>query len=306
MRAAIVDADGGIHARSDCPTEPERGIDDAAGRLLDMIQPLIDRARPAVVRGIGISSAGPIDPREGIYNHPPNLTGWHGRSMKPALAEATGLPVLIGHDAHIAALAESRFGAAVGASEVVYVTVSTGIGGGMISNGQPVNGAHGLAGEIGHLIIDPQGPSCNGGCHGCLEVFASGGGAAREAKRRIQSGEETRILDLAGGDPEAISGQTVYEAAGQGDRVAAEIVERGIDALATGLTNLLAAFDPDVLIVGGSVVQGLARYWGDLMQRVASRGLLRFRDGVPIVTSELDDDAGLLGAAILVLELRES
>lgn len=302
LRAALVDAEGKLHARADCPTEPERGIAAAARRLVSLFREVSAGANGEEIAGIGLSSAGPIDPESGVYDHPPNLTGWHGRTMKPAITEAMGVPVTVGHDAHLAAIAETRFGAAIGRREVVYVTVSTGIGGGIIANGRPVNGAQGLAGEIGHLIIDPAGPKCNGGCSGCLEVFASGGGAAHEAQRRIAGGETSAILELASGDPDRITGQLVYEAAGVGDEMAKQIVERAVEALATGLANLLATFDPDVLIVGGSVLEGLAPYWDDLLGRVRRRGLLRYRDAVPIVTSALGDDVSILGAAAVAFD----
>lgn len=305
MRAALVDENGEILARRACVTEPGRGIEDAASRLAEMFRRVSEPIEQASISGVGVSTAGPIDPKSGYYSYPPNLVGWHGRSMKGQLERDTGLRVTIGHDAHVAAIAESRFGAAKGARDVVYVTVSTGIGGGMISDGAPVNGAHGMAGEIGHLIIDPSGPACNAGCHGCLEVLASGGGVQREARQRIEAGEETLILQIAGGDPDAVTGRIVYEAAARGDLVAGAIVDGALDALATGLANILATFDPSVLVMGGSVMEGLHPYWENLLQRVQGRGLRRFREGVPIAVSKLGDDVGLLGAAVMAFQAED-
>ena len=306
MRAALVDAGGELHARSACPTEPERGIDDSAQRLIGLFREVSVGVDPSAIAGVGISSAGPIEPESGLYNNPPNLIGWHGHTMKPAVTDALGLSVTIGHDAHLAAIAEARYGTAVGSRDVVYVTVSTGIGGGIISEGRPVNGAHGMAGEIGHMIIDPDGPRCNAGCSGCLEVLSSGGGVANEARRRIAAGERSTTLALAGGDAKAISGRIVFEAAAAGDEMAADIVRRAVDSLATGLAGLLAIFDPDVLIVGGAVVEGLLPHWDDLMARVTQRTLRRFRDGLPIATSLLGDNVSILGAAAVAFDASES
>ncbi len=308
MRAALSDRSGDLLQRADCPTEPKRGIDDAAGRAWSLITEVSEGVGREEIAGIGISAAGPIEPSTGTYNHPPNLPGWHGRTMVPYLRNATQLPVRVIHDAHAAAVAEARYGAAQGLKDVVYVTVSTGIGGGMISDGVPVNGRHGMAGEIGHLLIDTAGPLCNAGCHGCLEVLAAGGGSATQARRLAEAGGAAAIVALAGGDHGQITGRMVYEAAATGDSEAAGIVETAIDALATGFANILATFDPGVLVVGGSVVvgdedvRGLVPYWDDLIERVKSRGLLRFRDGVPIVVSKLGDDVGLKGAAAMAFE----
>ncbi len=308
MRAALSDRDGELLQRASCPTEPARGIDDAAGRAWSLIAEVSEGVGRDEIAGIGISAAGPIEPARGIYNHPPNLPGWHGRTMVPYLQNATQLPVRVIHDAHAAAVAEARYGLAQGHRDVVYVTVSTGIGGGMISDGMPVNGASGMAGEIGHLLIDTKGPDCNAGCKGCLEVLAAGGGSATQAKRLVESGGGAAILALADGDAGQITGRMVYEAAETGDAEAAAIIEIAIEALATGFSSILATFDPGVLVVGGSVVVGddavggLRPHWDDLIERVKSRGLLRFRDGVPIVVSELGDDVGLKGAAAMAFE----
>lgn len=306
MRAGLVARIGDVIHRSDCETLPGGGIGDATTRLAALIQETIHGVPAETVAGIGISTAGPVDPVTGIYHNPPNLPGWHGHTMVPHLAQATGLPVNVIHDAHAAALAEARFGAARGAGDVVYVTVSTGIGGGMIANGAPVTGEHGFAGEIGHMIIDPDGPACAGGCRGCLEVMASGGGIAKQARQRIAAGATTSILELVNGDISQISGKHVHQAAESGDAVAIKIVDTALDALATGLANLLAAFDPGALVLGGAVmagdeqVAGLSAHWDELLARVRGRSLLRFRDHVPIVKSALGDDVGLIGAAIHV------
>jgi glucokinase len=308
IRAALVNDAGKIISRDATDTRPEEGIDSAADRLCQLADQVSDGVASSSIVGFGISSAGPIDPSEGFYSHPPNLMGWHDKTMVPRITEYLGHAPNIIHDAHAAAFAEWKFGAAREHRDVVYVTVSTGLGGGMLSDGVPVNGRHGMAGEIGHLIIDASGPACNAGCKGCLEVFAAGGGVARAAREAIASTPDSKMLALVNGDAAAISGRVVYAAAEAGDQIAIAIIERAVNALSIGFANLLATFDPGVIVVGGSVVvgddevAGLRKHWDDLIARVQTTALLRYRDHVPIVVSQLGDDVGLLGAAAYAFE----
>jgi glucokinase len=308
IRAALVNSAGEIIARDATDTRPEEGIDSAADRLCGLADRVSESVEPSSIVGFGISTAGPIDPTEGFYSHPPNLVGWHDKTMVPRVTELSGHTPNIIHDAHAAAFAEWKFGAAREHSDVVYVTVSTGLGGGMLSDGVPVNGSNGMAGEIGHLIIDPSGPACNAGCKGCLEVLAAGGGVARAAREAVANAPDSQVLALANGDPAAITGRVVYAASEAGDGIAIEIVERSVNALSIGFANLLATFDPGVIVVGGSVVvgdsevAGLRKHWDDLIARVQQTALLRYRDHVPIVVSQLGDEVGLLGAAAYAFE----
>ena len=204
MRAAIVTADGKILARDSIDTNPDDGIDVAANRLADLVESISNghltngSARTAV--GMGISTAGPLDPETGTYKNPPNLGAWDEKSMKPTLGARLGLPVHIGHDATLAAFAETRFGPHKGAQNLVYVTVSTGVGGGIIANGEMVTGYEGHAGEVGHITVQPGGQSCNVGCDGCFEGNASGPAIAKVALARIDAGEQTAIWELAAED----------------------------------------------------------------------------------------------------------
>ena len=308
IRAALVNRGGEIIARDSTPTNPEQGIDSAADRLCELTNQVSEGVDPSAIAGLGISTAGPIDPSEGFYSHPPNLMGWHDKTMVPRITELTGHVPNIIHDAHAAAFAEWKFGSARDHRDVVYVTVSTGLGGGMLSDGVPVNGRHGMAGEIGHLIIDASGPACNAGCKGCLEVLAAGGGVARAARESVADAPDSQILALANGDISAITGRMVYAASEADDELAVELVERAVNSLSIGFANLLATFDPGVIVVGGSVVvgdsevAGLRRHWDDLIARVQTTALLRYRDHVPIVVSQLGDDVGLLGAAAYAFE----
>jgi glucokinase len=299
IRAAVVSPAGQVVARLSGPTDPERGIDDAARRLTAMLAEVRDGAGDRPV-ALGVSTAGPLDPSTGTYLHPPNLTGWHGRTMKPALESALGLPVVIGHDATLAAMAETRFGAGIGVRDLIYVTISTGIGGGIVANGRPVTGAHGGAGEVGHIIVQPGGPSCGAGCRGCLEGVASGPSIVAAAQSLLADGREStlRSLDDAG----TLTTAGVLQAAGEGDPVAREILDSALRGLGIGIAGLLAALDPALVVLGGGVVQGLAAHWDELLEAVRAQALPRYAEGVPLVRTTLGDDISLLGAAVIAFE----
>lgn len=296
MRAALVDRGGVVLARSDGPTQPARGLDDAAGRLAAMLAE-VRAVATGPIAGVGVATAGPVDPASGSYRAPPNLDGWDGQTMVPALERALGLPVSVGHDATLAAMAEVEFGAGQGMRHLLYVTVSTGIGAGIIAGGRPLTGATGGAGEAGHLIVQPGGPACGAGCGGCLEAMASGSGIAAEAKRRIEAGADTALADIA--EPSA---RDVFEAAATGDDVARAIIDGAIGYLGAGLAGLLALFDPELLVLGGGVIEGLRPRWDDVLEATRSQALPRYAEGVPLVISALGDAVSLLGAAVLAFE----
>ncbi|MGE3856500.1 MAG: ROK family protein [Dehalococcoidia bacterium] len=295
MRAAIVDGHGRVVVRRRIETEPGRGLIDAAERLAEAMRGVIAEAGIARVLAVGISTAGPLDPATGTYRHPPNLRGWHGLSMVPALTAAFGVPVVVGHDATLAALAETRFGHRRGARDLVYLTVSTGIGAGIVAGGRPVTGSTGGAGEAGHLIVRPGGPRCGAGCPGCLEGVSSGSAMARAAHEAVSAGRATTLTAEA-------QAPQIFAAALAGDAVATEIVEGVVEGLATGLAGLLAILDPEAIVTGGGLVRELAPWWERLLERTREIALPRYEAGVPVEPTTLADDAGLLGASLIAIE----
>lgn len=283
MRAALVEVDSGrLLARSQAPTLAADGFAGATERLGALLEGVGAGARPVA---LGVSTAGPLDPRTGTYQHPPNLPGWHGLTMGPTLAERLGVPVEVGHDATLAALAEARYGAHRGVADLLYVTVSTGIGAGIVAGGRAVTGSRGGAGEVGHLIVNPGGRACGAGCAGCLEGQASGSAIAAIASERL--GRE-------------VAAHEVVTLAESGDLTATAVLDEVVWHLAAGLAGLLAALDPAVVILGGGVAQGLAReaWWERLLDATARYALPRYEGRVPLELTTLGDDASLLGAAI--------
>ncbi len=302
MRAAVVSADAQVVTSDSVPTEPGRGIDDAALRLAGIVRLVHERAGSPPVVGLGVSTAGPIDPETGVYDHPPNMLSWTGKSLKPGLERQLGLPVHVGHDATLAALAETTCGPHKGARNLLYVTVSTGIGGGIVTNGEIVTGARGGAGEVGHLIIRPGEETCEPGGPDTLEGNASGTGIARMAADKATSGEMPGLLKRAGGDPTKISSRMVFEAARSGDPAAIDLVDHVIESIGIGMGSLINVFDPEALVLGGGITVALEPEWPRVKDSIIRHSLPNRGEAVHIAVTTLGDEVSLLGAARLAFD----
>jgi glucokinase len=297
IAALRVSADGDIRASTVLPTP----ADDQAAAL-----PAIEGAADAVlddtVEAIGIGMAGLVDVRGGVLLSTPNLI-WRNVPLLDHLAERFGLPVLVDNDATAAAWAESRLGASRGRDHSLFVGVGTGIGGGVIAGGRLVRGAHGLAGEIGHIIVEPGGPPCGCGNRGCWEQVASGLAIARAGGRAVTDDPGSAIARLAAGDPRRATGSLVTQAAREGDEVAVTILARVGRRLGEGVAGLVNVLDPEIVVIGGGVGET-----GDLLFRPLRESYLAAVEGpdvrpeVPIVPAHLGNDAGAIGAALLALD----
>jgi glucokinase len=257
------------------------------------------RLRNTELMGIGIATAGILDTRRGIVTTSPNLPGWHNIPLRDVIAARSGLTTYLINDASAAALGEHRFGAGRGFDNLLYLTVSTGIGGGIIINGELYSGADGCAGEFGHMTIEADGPECHCGNFGCLEALASGWAIAREAVTRINQGERSSIAELVDGI-ENITAETVAKAARQGDRLACDIIAKAANYLGIGLANLVNIFNPELIIIGG----GLSKMGNMLLEParkvIKDRAFRLPAQSVRIVRARLGSNAGIIGAAIHV------
>ncbi|MCS6802322.1 MAG: ROK family protein [Chloroflexota bacterium] len=270
-------------------TQPEDGFE----RVLDRIAEAARALRAGEpISCAGLAAPGPLDPARGVLLRPPNLRGWPAEApIGAALSERIGVPVFVDNDANVAALGEWRAGAGRGVDHLIYFTVSTGIGGGVILGGRVVHGAHGYAGELGHMVIQADGPPCLCGGRGCLETLASGTAIARLARERLAAGEPSRLT------PDATAAE-VFAAAAAGDRLAAAIVERAMWHLGIGVVNALHLFDPALVILGGGVTNAGRLVFDPVARAVARLAMPAFRH-TPVVRAALGDDAGLYGAAAL-------
>jgi glucokinase len=274
------------------------GSDGLLGALADLAGRLDDRAGTAGAVGVGVP--GLVD-HQGVLHTGPHLPGIRGLPIADLLADRLGRPVAVDNDANCHALAEARVGAARGARDALVVTFGTGIGAGIILRGSLLEGAAGFAGEAGHMVVDPLGPPCPCGRRGCWERLASGSGLSRLARDAAYAGRIDDVVALAGGDPEAVRGEHVTEAARAGSDGALEVIDELARWIARGLANLANVLDPGVIVLGGGLI-GAADL---LLERVRDAFAVRviageLRPEIPIVAAALGERAGAIGAALLL------
>jgi glucokinase len=247
------------------------------------------------VSAIGIASPGPLDPYTGTILATPNIPEWQNFPLTPKLSQHFGVPAYLDNDANMAGLAEWQFGAGKGHDNLVYLTISTGIGGGVISNGCLIQGFHGMGAELGHMIIDPNGPLCGCGYRGHVESFCSGPSIARYVNEQIKAGQNSTLKAQP-----SLSAAQIADAAREGDSLAIAAFARSGHYLGIAVANYLAIFDPSILIFGGGVTQV-----GDLLFKPFEESLRKhtfhphYLDNLVITKAALGDDAGLLGALAL-------
>ena len=276
-------------------TRPERGFQSAMNELALNISSIAKRVEVDLkTTPLGVASAGPISIYDGVYDLSPNLPNWEGFGVSQYLQSKIGSPTVTAHDGAMAVLAESRVGNHKDKLNMIYLTVSTGIGAGIIANGKLVVGHNSGAGEAGHIIINRGGRSCENGCKGCLEGLSSGSAIADIAQKKIAYNRNSTLNE---GD-QRITAADVVAAARRHDPLASEIISDVLDNLSSGLASLLALFDPEVLILGGGVIDGLAPWWTELLQKTKGTALPRYRDYLPIFQTSLGGNAPLIGAAI--------
>ena len=273
--------------------------------LVDLLAALAGELRdlapePPVAVGVGVP--GPVD-HDGVLRMGAHLAKIRDLPLRAALRERLAVPVAADNDANAHAIAEHRAGAALGAADALVVTLGTGIGAGWISEGRLVRGAHGFAGEPGHMVVDPNGPPCPCGQRGCWERFASGTGLARMARDAAVGGRLAAAVELAGGDPDLVRGEHVTAAAREGDVDALVVLDQLADWIALGLSNLVNLLDPARIVIGGGLVDASDLLLPRVRTVVRARVLGGLgRDEVAIVPAVLGERAGAIGAALLAVD----
>ncbi|MGH2783655.1 MAG: ROK family glucokinase [Actinomycetota bacterium] len=301
IAGAVVDGDGAIVARRLVPTESDEPTSIVAAIL--KVTRELKAAAPAAA-AVGVGAAGLVDTKRGVILGAPNLA-YRNVPVRDTLGDRLGLPVVVDNDANVAALAEAIHGAGRGAGDQIMVTVGTGIGGGIIIGGHVYRGHYGVGAELGHIVIDPDGPICGCGNRGCWEAVASGTALGRLARQRVEGGAGADLLASVGGDLDAITGELVGEAALAGSPFAKDVVAEIGRLLGIGFASIVNIFDPEVIVVGGGAAAGT----GELLLGPARESMLAhvlgisWRTPVRIVPAALGNDAGVVGAATLALEL---
>lgn len=302
FRVCLADMAGRILYRQSWLTPAEEGPEAVLASLQIAAKEVAAAESLSRVAALGLGAPGPLNPWTGVLIEPPNLPGWNNVPVRQIMERGLGIPVFVGNDANLAALGELYYGAARGLRNIVYLTVSTGVGGGVIVDGRLLLGRSGLAAELGHTTVDASGPPCGCGNYGCLEALASGTAITREAKSRIRDGIETAVLALAGGDVDAVDAVMVEKAAREGDVFALSLLRAAGRYLGIGVANILHTFEPEMVIIGGGVSNAgsllFDPMWDELRRRVMTPAYL---EDLKIVTPELGDDAGLMGAVALAI-----
>ena len=298
--AAIISDKGQVMAREYYLTLAEEGPQPVIGRVLSAIDHLLDSRNMDLseLHSISLATAGAIDIDKGLVTLSPKLPGWYNVPLRDIVKDKHRINTFLINDASAAALGEYYFGAGRGVNNLILITLGTGIGGGVIINGKLYSGPCGSAGEIGHTTIDVNGPRCSCGNVGCLEMLASGTAVAQEAIKRISQGEKSSLVEIVGGKVGDITAEAVGVAAKDGDSLALEVILRAATYLGVGMVNVVNIFNPEMIIVGGGMAQ-----MGDLLlntarQVVKERAFPLSTQAVRIVTAQLGDNAGVLGAAV--------
>ncbi len=264
--------------------------------MLALARRLLDGRTPAA---IGVSFGGPVDAARGrvILSH--HVAGLDDTPLRDQLQAAFGAPASIYNDANVAARGEYQFGAGQGCASLLYVTVSTGVGGGWVIDGKIFSGADGMAGEIGHTVVDPQGPPCVCGRRGCVEAMACGPAMVRAARARLiaEPTAGAKLRALIGGDLDAVTGERVARAAIAGDDLARAVIDAAARALGFGIGTAITLMNPARVVVGGGVSKSGERYWSELRAATRANTLPQMRVG--IIPAALGDDAPLWGAIAL-------
>ncbi len=310
IAGGLVSRKGRLVSSRIVPTRAEKGFKSGFRQILQVIEQMIHRAGGKQhVAGIGLCAPGPLNPKTGLVIDAPNLPGWRNIPLARLIEDRFGLSARVENDANAAGLAEVLFGAAVGYRDVFYVTVSTGIGTGIIINGRIYHGKNGVAGEGGHVSIDYRSPyRCGCGTLGCIEALAAGPAMARRARVRLEQ-EHTMpslLRELTDGNLSQITPKMIQEAARAGDRVAKSIIEETGFYLGVWLAGMITLLDPDAIVIGG----GVARIGKPLFAKIRETLPLytinrRFAVKTPLLPAKLEKNVGVYGAASLFLPAGE-
>lgn len=292
---ALVDLEGNIIKEKAVETLAFEGENAVMGRIIDTINYVIDGSEKNLIKSIGIGSPGPLDVKNGVIIENSNLPFKNFEIVK-TIRETYDLPTYLDNDANVATLGEFMFGAGKGTENMVFITASTGIGGGAVINGKLFRGTTGNALEIGHTIVANEGPRCGCGNIGCAEALGSGTAIGKRAKEAVATNVETSLKNY-----ENVTSKEVFKEAANGDRVAKNILETSLNYLGIAVANTITNFDPEKVVIGGGVINGGSIVLDTIRRVVGERALKTFVDSCTVEKAVLGGKAGVLGAAALAI-----
>ncbi|HCW03809.1 MAG TPA: glucokinase [Clostridium sp.] len=297
IKGALADLEGNIISSNTVLTDAFKGEKAVLDRINGVIARVLEEGGKTIneIKAIGIGSPGPLDSKKGIIITSPNLP-FRNFNIVSEVKKVYDLPVYLENDANVAAIGEYMFGAGKGKRNMIYVTVSTGVGGGAVLNGKLYKGSTSNALEIGHTTLLPDGPKCNCGNYGCLEAFSSGTAIARQAREALEAGLETSLSQY-----EKVTSYEVYVEAQKGDKVSKDILEKSFTYLGIGIANTIVSFDPEMIVIGGGVSKMGSVMFDKINEVVKVRTLEAMADACEIVVAGLGEDAGVKGAVALAI-----
>ena len=295
---ALVDLEGNIIKEKTVETLAHEGEQAVMGRIVDTINYVIDGTDKDLIKSIGIGSPGPLDVKNGIIIENSNLP-FKNFAIVKTIKETYDLPTYLDNDANVATLGEFMFGAGKGTENMVFITASTGIGGGAVLNGKLFRGSTGNALEVGHMTVATEGPRCGCGNLGCAEALGSGTAIGKRAKEAVLSNVVTSLKNY-----ENVTAKEVFKEAANGDRVAKNILNTSLTYLGIAVANTITNFDPEKVVVGGGVVNGGDIVIDTIRNVVEERCMAAFDENCTIEKAVLGGKAGVLGAAALAITER--
>jgi glucokinase len=307
VAAGLVDPSGEILCHNRNPMVCNNGAASGLASVTEAIetasaQAITTAGKHSLIRGVGICSPGPLDPKTGVVINPPNLPCWRNFPLAAEIAQIYRVRVKVDNDANAAGLAETLWGAGRGYRNVFYVTLGTGIGTAILFDGRIYHGRTGAAAEGGHMTIDYKAPRCGCGKPGCIEVLASGPAIARRARAKLETGRASSLLDLAAGKLESFTSEMVGQAAAAGDQAANEVLQETVELLSIWFGNIVDLLEPDVMIVGGGVASMLKPFFDEIRNRLPGCCVNQRCQEIPLVSARYGEDAGVAGGAALCFD----
>lgn len=293
---AVVDLEGNIISEKTVATNVVEGEEAVLGRIMGTVDTVLKDVNIEDVKAIGIGSPGPLDVKNGVIINSANFPSFKNFNIVKPIKEKYNLPTFLDNDANVATLGEFMFGAGKGTENMVFVTASTGIGGGAVLNGRLYRGNTANALEIGHMTVMVNGPRCGCGNAGCAEALGSGTAIMKRAREAVNSNANTSLKNYS-----EVTSKEVFEEAAKGDRISKEIINTSLSYLGIAVANIVNIFDPEKVVVGGGVTNGGKIVFDKIQEEVDNRCLKAISENCVIEKAVLGGKAGVLGAAALAI-----